>query len=113
MVDYVSCKAGERRGLGETPKPILTKEAKKRGVKIVNRVTAFDLITDHGISGAVGVHGREDKIVTFSAKAAHEMRARSEELIQDPYEELRCSTFHARFSSPGQSLKPSGLSSSY
>jgi succinate dehydrogenase/fumarate reductase flavoprotein subunit len=54
---------------GQSQKPILTKEAKKRGVKIVNRVTAFDLITDHGIAGAVGVHGREDRIITCSAKA--------------------------------------------
>ncbi|MBW1767881.1 MAG: FAD-binding protein [Deltaproteobacteria bacterium] len=54
---------------GQNQKPILTKEAKKRGVKIVNRVTAFDLITDHGLSGAVGVHAREDKIITILAKA--------------------------------------------
>lgn len=54
---------------GQNQKPILTKEAKKRGAKIVNRVTAFDLITHDGISGAVGVHAREDKIITFLAKA--------------------------------------------
>lgn len=54
---------------GQNQKPILTREAKKRGVKIVNRVTAFDLIIEHGISGAVGVHAREDKIITFLAKA--------------------------------------------
>jgi len=33
--------------------------------------------------------------LTFSAKAAEEMRARAEELLRDPYEELVCSTFHA------------------
>src|SRR6266513_2558242 len=33
--------------------------------------------------------------LTFSNKAAEEMRARAEELLQAPYEELHCSTFHA------------------
>jgi DNA helicase-2/ATP-dependent DNA helicase PcrA len=33
--------------------------------------------------------------LTFSSRAAEEMRARAEELLSEPYEELRCSTFHA------------------
>ena len=33
--------------------------------------------------------------LTFSTRAAEEMRARAEELLEEPYEELRCSTFHA------------------
>jgi DNA helicase-2/ATP-dependent DNA helicase PcrA len=33
--------------------------------------------------------------LTFSNKAAEEMRARAEELLDEPYEELHCSTFHA------------------
>jgi DNA helicase-2/ATP-dependent DNA helicase PcrA len=33
--------------------------------------------------------------LTFSVKAAEEMRARAEELLETPYEELSCSTFHA------------------
>ena len=33
--------------------------------------------------------------LTFSTKAAEEMRVRAEELIEPPYEELFCSTFHA------------------
>src|SRR5436190_362835 len=33
--------------------------------------------------------------LTFSTKAAEEMRARAEELLTEPYEELHCSTFHA------------------
>jgi DNA helicase-2/ATP-dependent DNA helicase PcrA len=33
--------------------------------------------------------------LTFSTKAAEEMRARAEELLEEPYEELHCSTFHA------------------
>ncbi len=56
---------------GQNQKPILTNEAKKRGVKIVNRVTVFNLITDQGSGavGAVGVHAREDSVITFLAKA--------------------------------------------
>ncbi len=33
--------------------------------------------------------------LTFSAKAAEEMRTRAEELLEEPYEELVCTTFHA------------------
>jgi DNA helicase-2/ATP-dependent DNA helicase PcrA len=33
--------------------------------------------------------------LTFSTKAAEEMRGRAEELLDGPYEELCCSTFHA------------------
>jgi DNA helicase-2/ATP-dependent DNA helicase PcrA len=33
--------------------------------------------------------------LTFSAKAAEEMRTRAEELLEDPYEELVCTTFHS------------------
>ena len=33
--------------------------------------------------------------LTYSAKAAEEMRCRAEELLDDPYEELVCTTFHA------------------
>ncbi len=33
--------------------------------------------------------------LTFSTKAAEEMRSRAEELLQNPYEELVCTTFHA------------------
>jgi len=56
---------------GLNQKPILTRQAKKRGVKIVNRVTVFELVEDeHGrICGAVGVHGREDQLISFLAKA--------------------------------------------
>jgi len=54
---------------GQNQKPILTKEALKRGVKIVNRVMIFDLICDGGVVGAIGVHTREDKIIIFRAKS--------------------------------------------
>src|SRR5436309_4128914 len=33
--------------------------------------------------------------LTFSTKAANEMRARTEDLLEGPYEDLWCSTFHA------------------
>jgi superfamily I DNA/RNA helicase/CRISPR/Cas system-associated exonuclease Cas4 (RecB family) len=33
--------------------------------------------------------------LTFSTKAAEEMRVRAEGLLEEPYEELSCSTFHA------------------
>ncbi|MCF8095327.1 MAG: FAD-binding protein [Desulfobacteraceae bacterium] len=56
---------------GINQKPILTEQAKKRGVKIVNRVAVFDLIADQDgrISGAVGVHAREDRVITFLSRA--------------------------------------------
>ncbi len=55
---------------GQNQKVILTREALKRGVQIVNRVMAFDLLTDaNGINGAIGISTREDKIISFLAKA--------------------------------------------
>jgi succinate dehydrogenase/fumarate reductase flavoprotein subunit len=55
---------------GQDQKVILTKEALKRGVEIVNRVMVFDLLGDgRGVNGAVGLSTRENKVVTFLAKA--------------------------------------------
>ncbi len=54
---------------GQNQKPILTREAKKRGVNIINRVAAVELINNGGIAGAIGVHTREDRICTFLAKS--------------------------------------------
>ena len=55
---------------GQAQKHVLTKEALKRGVKILNRVMVLDLIVGDGVAGAVGVHTREDKMVVFTAKSA-------------------------------------------
>lgn len=55
---------------GRDLKPVLTKEAKKRGVTIINRVMVTDLsITDGQVSGALGVGTGDGKIYSFRAKA--------------------------------------------
>ncbi len=54
---------------GQNQKPILTREARKRGVEIINRVMVFDLLRDEGIIGAIGVDTREDRVITFWAKS--------------------------------------------
>ena len=54
---------------GQNQKPILTRQALKRGVEIINRVTVFDLLCDEGIVGAIGVGTREDEVVIFEAKS--------------------------------------------
>lgn len=54
---------------GENQKLILTKEARRRGAKVMNRTSVFDLLGDDSIVGAVGVDTREDKIVEFRTKS--------------------------------------------
>jgi len=54
---------------GRNQKPILTKEARKRNIKVINRVMTFDLLHDGTIVGAIGVGTREDKVVIFQAKS--------------------------------------------
>jgi succinate dehydrogenase/fumarate reductase flavoprotein subunit len=56
---------------GRDLKVLLTKEARKRRVKIVNRVTVVDLLASREghISGAVGVGTRDGKLYFFKAKA--------------------------------------------
>ena len=54
---------------GMNQKPILTEQALKRGVKIVNRSMVFDLISDDSIKGAVAIDTREDKLTEFHAKS--------------------------------------------
>jgi len=55
---------------GLNQKHVLTKEARKRGVEIINRVTVFDLLRDEsGIIGAIGTGTREDTVIVFKAKS--------------------------------------------
>jgi len=56
---------------GRDLKVLLTKESRKRGVKIVNRVTMVDLLVSREghISGALGVGTRDGKLYFFKAKA--------------------------------------------
>lgn len=54
---------------GRLQKAVLTREAKNRGAKIVNRVMVCDLLGDkNGVTGAIGVDTREEKMYVFSAK---------------------------------------------
>jgi len=56
---------------GQNQKPILTKEAINRGVKIINRVIVFDLLrNDNGVIGAIGMSTRDEKIITDLALRA-------------------------------------------
>jgi succinate dehydrogenase/fumarate reductase flavoprotein subunit len=55
---------------GQDQKLILTRQARNRGVKIVNRVMVFDLLT-HGdrVIGAIGSDTRQERLVTFHARS--------------------------------------------
>jgi len=56
---------------GVTLKPRLTAEAKRRGVRIINRVQITDLIKSDGqISGAVGIGTRTSDIYLFKTRTA-------------------------------------------
>lgn len=52
---------------GRCQKQVLTREALKRGVRIMNRVMVLELLGDGVISGALGLHCREDRLVRFRA----------------------------------------------
>jgi len=56
---------------GRDVKVNLTKEAKRRGVNIINRVTVVELLSssEGHVSGALGVGTRESKLYVFKAKA--------------------------------------------
>ena len=55
---------------GKKQKAVLTKEALKRGVKIINRVMIFELLCDSGIYGAIGLHTRDGHLIEFRSKTA-------------------------------------------
>jgi len=54
---------------GRFQKDVLVREAKSRGVEILNRVMVVDLLR-HGdrIVGAMGVHTRDERVLVFKAK---------------------------------------------
>jgi succinate dehydrogenase/fumarate reductase flavoprotein subunit len=54
---------------GQNQKPILTKKARQKGVKILNRIMVFDLLCNNSVTGALGIHTRDDKIIEFRAKS--------------------------------------------
>ena len=55
---------------GRFQKKVLTRQAKKRGVTILNRVMMLDLIRNSNrVIGAIGTHTREEKLLIFEAKA--------------------------------------------
>jgi len=69
---------------GAPLKSVLTREAKKRGVTIMNRLQATDLLTAEGrIAGAVGVHVRTGDIHVVRAKAVVLSSGRSNRLSRN------------------------------
>ena len=54
---------------GQNQKLILTREAKKRGVEIINRVMILDLLCDRAVTGAIGVDTREEQVYLLLAKS--------------------------------------------
>ena len=69
---------------GRPLKTVLTKEAKKRGVEILNRVQMTDLVKTNGrITGAVGVNVRTADVYDFKAKAVILTTGRSNRLSRN------------------------------
>lgn len=55
---------------GKNQKLVLTEQAVKRGVRIINRVMCYDILRDEqGACGALGINTRTGEHVTFRAKA--------------------------------------------
>lgn len=55
---------------GQRQKPILTEQALKRGVRIMNRVMIYELLgSSDGLTGALGIDTREDRLVEFRARS--------------------------------------------
>ena len=53
---------------GKDQKKIMTREAKKRGVEILNRTMCFDLLhTGGACAGAVGINTQQDEVVVVRA----------------------------------------------
>jgi succinate dehydrogenase/fumarate reductase flavoprotein subunit len=54
---------------GKNQKKVLTREAEKRGVRIINRVMVLDLLGKGSVNGAIGFHTREDRLFLLLAKS--------------------------------------------
>jgi len=55
---------------GQNQKKILTHQAIQRGARMMNRVMIFDLLGDsRGVTGAVGIDTREDRVIVFKAQS--------------------------------------------
>ncbi len=54
---------------GREQKPILTAQALKRGVQILNRVMVFELLSHNGVIGALGIDTRKERIIKFQARS--------------------------------------------
>jgi succinate dehydrogenase/fumarate reductase flavoprotein subunit len=54
---------------GKNQKSVLTREALKRNVDIINRVMVFELLGNGRVSGALGMDTRQERMVVFQAKS--------------------------------------------
>jgi len=54
---------------GKDQKSVLTREALKRGVTVMNRVMMFDLINSNGSLVALGISPRDDTLLIYHAKS--------------------------------------------
>jgi len=55
---------------GHNQKPVLTEQAQRRGVTIMDRVMVFDLLgTADGVTGALAIDTRNDTFIEFRAKS--------------------------------------------
>lgn len=70
---------------GQYQKTVLTREARKRNVEIVNRLMAFDLLTQNdSIVGAIGLDTRDKRVVEIRAKAVVLATGRCVRLFPSP-----------------------------
>ena len=54
---------------GKDQKSVLTREARKRGVTVMNRVMMFDLVNSNGNLVALGIDTRSDRLLVYEAKS--------------------------------------------
>lgn len=81
---------------GQNQKPVLTRQARKRNVEIVNRVTIFDLLTNgNRVIGALGIDSREGRMVVFKARSVILCTGRLVRLYPSPTPSLNFSRSHS------------------